>query len=160
MVSKEPPQPSAHGQERGLARPLQPAKGDRLTVEQRQERDRERLLAMQLEGYDGPTWRNQVQPDVWSYAVGVLPKKIQTGEIFSIRTRLGGIAASDLTLPPGGICLDDAEDLASEVASGAIPVFHDQLKADKWDVTKDITFRSWFVGLCAHRFPGPYRMAS
>ncbi len=153
----DPSSPKAElvGQQRGGARSLQPAEPQ--SKEQRQERDRGRLLQMQLEGYDGPTWRKEVQPDVWAYAVRVLPKKIQTGEIFAIRARLGAKCADDLALPADGICRDDAEDLASEVAAGAIGVFHDQLKANVWDVTKDMTFRSWFVNLCAHRFPGPYR---
>lgn len=131
--------------------------GDRLTREQRQERDRDRLLRMQLEGYEGPTWSDEVLPDVWGYAYRVLPKKIETGEIFAMRTRLRGQPANDLTLPHEGICRADAEDLASDVAAGAIRLFHDQLKAGVWDLSRDITFRSWFVNLCALRFAGPYR---
>lgn len=139
---------------------LQPVRSLRViqpAPKERQQRDRDRLLLMQLEGYDGPTWRDLVRPDVWSYALGVLPKMIETGEIFTIRVGLGLGPADDLALPAGGISVDDAEDLASEVAVGSIDHFHDQLKAGRWDITKDITFRTWFVNLCALRFPGPYR---
>lgn len=160
-MDPSPPKPEPARQRRGGPRPLQPAdlvtQGERLSREQRQERDRHRLLTMQLEGYDGPTWRNEVQPDVWAYAIRVLPKMIESGEIFNIRARLGAIPADDLTLSANGISREDAEDLASEVAIGAISVFHDQLKAGVWDLSKDMTFRSWFVGLCAHRIAGPYR---
>ena len=131
--------------------------GDRLTREERQERDRDRLLRMQLEGYDGPTWHDEVRPDVWAYAYRVLPKKIETGEIFAMRARLCGKPANDLSLPDEGICRADAEDLASDVAASAITPFQYQLKRGVWDVSRDITFRSWFINLCALRFAAPYR---
>lgn len=112
---------------------------------------------MQLEGFDGPTWCKEVRPDVWSYALRVLPNKIETGEIFAMRLRRGAKPADDLILPTGGITRDDAEDLASEVSLRSIDKFHDQLKANTWDLSKDITFRSRFVGLCSLRFAAPYR---
>lgn len=131
---------------------------ERLTHEDRQERDRERLLRMQLEGFDGPTWWDEVRPDVWVYANTVLPGLITNGEIFMIRVGLGAPAADDLRLPPAGISRYDAEDLAADVAIGAIAVFQRQLREDRWDLTRDMTFRSWFVNLCALRFPSHYRL--
>lgn len=160
-MDPSPPQPEPTRPLRGGPRPVQPGgfviQPDGLTKPQRQERDRHRLMAMQLEAFNGPTWHEKVQPDVWSYALRVLPKKIMTGEIFAMRVRLHQKPAEDLALPAGGISLDDAEDLASEVALRSIGRFHAQLKANTWDLSKDITFRTWFVGLCALRFPGPYR---
>lgn len=157
-----PPKSEQAGQPRGGARPLQPPRfvihGERLTPTQRQERDRHRLLRMQLEGFDGPTWRHEVQSDVWEYAQRVLPALILSGEIFAIRARLGGPAFEDLRVPAGGITRDDAEDLASEVTLRSIGVFHRQLREDAWDLGMDITFRTWFVNLCALRFPAPYRL--
>lgn len=148
------------GPERATAGKLQPTRLLRViqpSRDERQQRDRDRLLLMQLEGFDGPTWRNVVRPDVWFYALRVLPKLIETGAIFARRVDLCRQPADDLALPVGGISVDDAEDLASEVASGSVKFFHDQLKAGQWDITKDITFRTWFVNLCVLRFPGPYR---
>ncbi len=160
-METNPPHPESERQDGAGSRPLQPAKragqADRLSYERRRERDRHRLLQMQLEGFGGPTWRDEVQPDVWAYAVRILPKKIRTGEVFTIRARLGGVQADDLVLPNAGINQEDSEDLAAEVAMKAIPVFRDQLERGIWDITKDMSFRSWFVNLCVLRFPAPFR---
>lgn len=157
-----PPKSEPAGRTPDGARPLQPRKlairDERLSHEERQQRDRERLLRMQLEGFDGPTWWTEVRPDVWVYASTRLPGLIQKGEIFTIRVGLGAPAADDLRLPATGISVYDAEDLASDVALGAIAVFQRQLRADRWDLAREMTFRSWFVNLCALRFPAPYRL--
>lgn len=126
---------------------------DALSVSERRQRDRDRLLLMQLEGFDGPTWR-LVQADTWGYLSDVLPGLIQSGKLLAIRTSLTG--ADDLELPSDGIDRADAEDLAAELAPGAMAVFHKQLKAGRWDVRREITFNSWVVNLCALRFSRPY----
>lgn len=157
-----PPKSELGRRQAGGPRPLQPKevviREESLTPEERQQRDRDRLLLMQLEGFDGPTWWTAVRPDVWTYAGRVLPGLIERGEIFTIRVALGAPAADDLRLPSAGMSRYDCEDLASEVALGAISVFHKQLRKGTWDLARDMTFRSWFVNLCALRFPAPYRL--
>src|SRR4029453_10023945 len=54
------------------------------------ERDAERVLAMQLEGGDGPAW-DDIRSDCWGYAWRVLPEMLDDGRLWVRYRELGGM---------------------------------------------------------------------
>lgn len=107
---------------------------------------------------DTSVFTNEIQPDVWDYANRTLPSLIASGEIFTIRSRAGGIAASDLVMPPDGIPFTVAEDLGADAIVKALKPFEKAVQ-DKWDGYRPnaATLGTYFVGLCSQVFPGPFR---
>ena len=120
---------------------------------------------MQLEGFDGPTW-HEVEVDTWGYLIDVLPGMIRSGKLLARRYALlskwrrrrglSPLADEQQLSVPDDMTPEEADDLAGELALGAMRAFHRQLKQGRWDVRQDITFRSWVVNLCALRFGKPF----
>jgi hypothetical protein len=118
------------------------------------DRDRDRLLQFQLEGGDGPTWK-VIRDDAWSYAVRVLQAMLRDGRAGAQHRRLGGFGT---TFPSGAqISSNDADELAHDVASGAITLLQHQLRQGRWDPQLGTTIGSWFVNLCILRTPRVWR---
>src|SRR4029453_10555046 len=120
------------------------------------ERDAERVLAMQLEGGDGPAW-DDIRSDCWGYAWRVLPEMLDDGRLWVRYRELGGIG--DL----GAVRLDlekaEVADLVDDTSSRCLPVFRAQLLAGRWSATGGATLWTWFVNLCILRFPPAWRKA-
>jgi DNA-directed RNA polymerase specialized sigma24 family protein len=138
---------------------------DDLTDEQRWERDRDRLLTMELgEGFDGPTW-DLIAADTWSYLVRVLPGMIRNGKLANRRRQLirrrsinrGELTAEIELSIPANLTEEEVEDLAHEVTFAAMKAFHSHLSNGRWDKSKDIAFRSWAVNTAAWKLDGPLR---
>lgn len=120
-------------------------------------------LSMQLEGSLGrsTTWETTVKPDLWTYGVRVLPKKIITGEIFTMMAQVKGPRAYDLALPMFGpeMTKVEAHDLASDVVAWAVESFCGVLLHEEkgWRPDGGASFRTFFIGKCCHGFAGVYR---
>jgi DNA-directed RNA polymerase specialized sigma24 family protein len=121
-------------------------------------KDHERLLLLQLEGFNGRAWRDTRQ-DLIFYARRVLRAKIRSGEIFSIMRSVGIPMAVDLALPSDPPTLEDCRDLADETIARALPPFKALLKDGVWDPTRDhvASLRTFFIGYCALKFTSAWR---
>ncbi|MBW3536916.1 MAG: hypothetical protein KY395_03980 [Actinobacteria bacterium] len=122
-------------------------------------RDRDDLIAMQMEEFAGKTWHRK-QIELYNYGRRVLPKKIRTGEIFAIMREVGVPPASDLRLPRGvELTSHEVEELVTDVSAKALLDFKRVLTAGVWDPYRDevACMSTFYVGKCALEFRGPWR---
>lgn len=136
---------------------------DAMSREDRLARDRDLVRRIQLEASLTPpaddTWRQVIWPELYEYAVAVLPSMLLTGRMFEIRARRGRGFGGELRLPDDrAMSYDDAYDIAADVAIDALPDLQRQLLANRWkgDRPDAAALRSWFVTLCCFKVARPY----
>lgn len=174
------PRPTDAASDRGAAHLLEPHEGDgddpslagshgvliarveRIAPAAREAqlaRDRDDLIAMQMEGFAGRTW-DRKQIELYNYGRRVLPKKIRTGEIFAIMREVGVPPAADLRLPRGADLTPlDLDELITDVSAKALPGFKRVLIEGLWDPYRDevACMATYYVGKCALEFRAPWR---
>ncbi len=121
----------------------------------RLEGDRDMVLQLGLNGYQGPSWK-QFSEALVAYAFQVLRAWARSGLIFlkCAEKRVG------LPCPEGAEerLRDDAPGVAAEAIAKAIPVFRDKvLIKGRWDPTKGASLKTFFVGQCLFQFANVYR---
>ena len=115
--------------------------------------DQELVNRVQLEGFDGTTWR-LLSAALVAYGTQVIRPWVRSGRIFP-HCRKKGFKVKDP--PASGIRSFDVEGLADETVAFAITRFQNEVLATgRWDPRRGASLKTFFIGMCLKQFPTTY----